>query len=58
LILLSWLYIVRRNSFSCNFDFSKLLWLNNGHLVNILLASLFSTPVTWKNQNYTRKMFA
>ena len=35
LILLFWLYTLRRNSFSCNFDFSKLPRLKKGHLVNI-----------------------
>ena len=29
------LYTVRRNSFSCNFDFSKLPRLKKGHLANI-----------------------
>ena len=35
LILLFWLYTLRRNSFSCNFDFSKLPRMKKGHIVNI-----------------------
>ena len=55
-------HTLRRKCSSCNLIYSKLPWLKKGHLVNIrkpwrclgfkklLLAGLFSTSVTWKNQ--------
>ena len=61
--IIVWLYtILQRKYSSCNLIYSKLPWLKKGHLVNIpkpwrclgfkklLLAGLFSTSVTWKNQ--------